>query len=396
MRRKINGVVKTVGLVFLTLIAFFTGGISLSQGAEPIKVGAVLALTGWAGFLGTPEKQAIALVVDEVNRHGGVLGRPIEVYYEDDQSNPTNSAIAATKLIRDKKVSCLIGSTLTVLCMPVLPIVEREQVLNISMGAGQEITVPLKKWVFRIPATDRFVAAIMLKYAVETLGAKRIAILYSSDASGTQAAKAVQENIDKYKDASIIITEQFDPKDTNVIPQLTKIKAARPDVLILNTTAAPAIVVAKNYQQLGLEMPVVPGQGVVAPEFLKGAGKIVEGKPWIFRTAWSAVGDKLPPDDPRRVKIYDPFVKALKEKYGVGYSPFHGNGYDAIHIFINALKIAGTDDRVVLRDAMERVEHDGLIGHYKYSPTDHDGLDERSTIPMIIKNNEWWPYTHRK
>jgi branched-chain amino acid transport system substrate-binding protein len=389
-------IVKIAGLAFLTCVLLLSiGGTPRLQAAEPIKVGAVLSLTGWAGSMGTPEKEAIELVVDEVNRQGGVLGRQIEVYYEDDQSNPTNSAIAATKLIRDKKVCCIIGASVTAACMPILPIIEQEGVPNISMGAGPEITMPLRKWVFRIPATDRFVGAVMLKYAVNTLGARKIAILYSSDAYGVQGTKGIQENIAKYKDASIVITEQFDPKDTNVVPQLMKIKAARPDVVILYTTVAPAAVVAKNYHQLGLDIRVLPAQGTVAPEFIKLAGKIVEGKPWIFRSAWSAVGDKFPSDDSRRVNIYDPFVKALKEKYGIAYSAFHGNGYDGIHILIKALKIAGTDDRAVLRDAMEKVEHGGLIGHYKYSPTDHDGLDDQTTIPMIVKNNEWWPYEHK-
>jgi branched-chain amino acid transport system substrate-binding protein len=384
--------VKIEGLAFLTLVLLLSvPGTHRSQAAEPIKIGAVLALTGWAGFLGTQEMQAIVVEVEKVNRQGGILGRPLEVYFEDDQSNPTNSAIAATKLIRDKKVCCLIGSTLTVLCMPMLPIVEQEQILNISIGAGQEITMPLRKWVFRIPATDKFVSEVILKYAVNTLGARKIAILYSSDASGVQAAKAVQENIGKYN-ATIVIIESYDPKDTTVIPQLTKIKAARPDVLILNTTAGPATVVAKNYHQLGMEVQVLPGQGVVHPEFLKLAGKFVEGKPWIFRTAWSAVAEKFPPDYPLRVKVYDPFIKALREKYGkIEYSTFHGNGYDAIHILMNALKIAGTDDRAALRNAMEKVEHEGLIGNYKYSATDHDGLDDRTTIPMIAKDGEFWP-----
>jgi branched-chain amino acid transport system substrate-binding protein len=120
MRHRIALLMKTVGLIgFVLSLLLFAGG-RPSQAAEPIKIGSIFSITGWAGALGTPPKEAIEIVVDEVNRKGGVLGRQIEIAYEDDQSNPTNSAIAATKLIGDRKVSVLLGSTLTVLFEPLM------------------------------------------------------------------------------------------------------------------------------------------------------------------------------------------------------------------------------------------------------------------------------------
>src|SRR5512139_1085108 len=130
MNRKVTTLIKIIGLIglFFSLMLFVEA--RPLTAAEPIKIGAVLAITGWAGNFGTPQKEGITIVAEEANRRGGVLGRQIEVYFEDDQSNPTNSAIAATKLIRDKKVSFVIGSTLTVFCMAMIPICEREQVPN--------------------------------------------------------------------------------------------------------------------------------------------------------------------------------------------------------------------------------------------------------------------------
>src|SRR5512139_179593 len=110
MKRRTTRLLKTaflIGLIF-SLLLIMEG--KPLQAAEPIKIGVILSITGRGGFLGTPEKEAITAVVEEVNRKGGLFGRQIELYFEDDQSNPTNSAIAATKLIRDKKVCCLLGS----------------------------------------------------------------------------------------------------------------------------------------------------------------------------------------------------------------------------------------------------------------------------------------------
>ena len=122
-----------IGLVFALL--FFVGERPSLRAAEPIRIGATFTITGWAAFLGTPEKEAVEIVVEEVNRKGGVLGRPIEVYFEDDQSNPTTSAIAATKLIKDKKVCALLGSSFTSghLC-PMIPIAESEGVPTLFPG----------------------------------------------------------------------------------------------------------------------------------------------------------------------------------------------------------------------------------------------------------------------
>ena len=392
MMRRNRLVVKTIGLIGLGSLLLLAGGGRPLQAAEPIKIGAVLAITGWAGGFGTPQKEGITIVAEEANRRGGVLGRPIEVYFEDDQSNPTNSAIAATKLIRDKKVSFIIGSTLTVFCMAMIPICEREQVPNIASGTGHEITVPLKKWIFRLPLSDYRSSPTMLKFAVNTLGARKIALLHSTDASGMMGAKGITENIEKLG-GSITITENFDPKDTNMIPQLTKVKAAKPDVIILYTNAAAASVIAKNYNQLGMETTVVASYAIPTPEFMRLAGKIVEGGRWIIFGYKDRYADKLSPDDPYRKNLWDPFKKALKEKYGkTDVSPFHLNSHDAMSIVIEALKIAGTDDRAALRDAMEKVKYHGLIRDFAYSPTDHDGYSGEAEEPLIIKDGEFWPY----
>ena len=195
-----------ISLGLVTLVA----AAKSAAAAEPIKIGAVFSVTGWAGPMGTPAKEAVEIATDEINKKGGVLGRKLEVYYEDDQSNPTNSAIAATKLIRDRNVCILLGSSLTVFTMPMVPVVEREQITLMAFGAGHELTSPIKKWVFRIPMTDYRVSPIMLKFATQVLGAKKLALLHSTDSSGTMGAKGVVDTVANYG-ASVIITERFEP-----------------------------------------------------------------------------------------------------------------------------------------------------------------------------------------
>ena len=276
--------------------------------------------------------------------------------------------------------------------MPILPIAEREQTPNAALGAGHEITDPLKKWVFRIPLTDIRLSPIMLKFTVDELGAKRIALLHGTDGSGVMGAKGIVDNIGKFK-TQIVVTERFDPKDTSMIPQLTKIKAANPDAIILYGTSAPGAVIAKNYQQIGMTMPVVASHGVPSTEFLKLAPKAVEGH-WMLYGVKPLYAEQLSPDDPWRKAVYDPFKKVLQAKYGKSeVNPFHANGYDAMNIVAQAIRIAGTDKRAAIRDALEKVKFKGMLNcAFAYSPTDHDGQTGEGYEPLVIKGGKWWPY----
>jgi branched-chain amino acid transport system substrate-binding protein len=379
-----------IGTVVCCVLALLLTA-SLVHAADSIKIGVLVSKTGWAGFIGTPQSEAIEAVVDKVNRDGGVLGRKIELFIEDDQSNPTNSAIAATKLIRDKNVSAIIGGTLTVNCMPILPIVEREKVPNASLGAGHEITYPIRKWVFRVPTTDFRVAPVMLTYAKEKLGAKKVALLHSTDSSALMAVQGFQEFAPKLG-MQIVAKEAFEAQDTNMTAQLMRIKAAKADAIMLYTAGAPAIVVAKNYQQLGLKEPVVASHGVVSLEFLKGAPEYINAT-WTIFSPQGTVATKLSADNPYRKNVYEPFLRDLRDKFGKDkqFDAWGGVAHDGIRLVIEALKLAGTDERNALRNAMEKVQFKGFLADFKYSPTDHDGQAVVHLVPVVIKDHAYWP-----
>lgn len=392
--RLLSSASQVVGLVCMTWLLLSYAG--CLHAAEPIKIGAVFCVTGWAGNAGTGNLEALQVQVEKTNQEGGVLGRPIELYVEDDQSNPTNAAIAATKLIRDKGVCVVMGSTITNMCMPMLPLFEKEHVPNLSGGAGHDITEPLKKWVFRAaPLSDEHLSPIMLKFAVEGLKARNIALLHSTDASGMMGAKGVKQNAPGFN-VKVIIEEQFEPTDTNVMAQLTRIKAARPDAILIYTSTAPAAVVEKNYRQLGMEnIPVVGSHGFPTPEFIKLVGGSAPN--WTVMAIKSVYADKLPPDDPYRKNFYDPFITLLRKKYGPNkpYNSFQGNGVTSYQILLAALNKAKTDDRTALRDAIESISIDTINGRFTYSSTNHDGADPNAYGPVIIKDGAYWPWEYR-
>lgn len=377
-----------VVLVLFVFLVFALCGIGHTlQAAEPVKVGAIVSLTGWAGFLGTPIKESIEVAADEINGKGGVLGRQIQVFFEDDQSNPTNSVVAATKLIRDRKVGFLIGPSFTAGCMSILPICEEQQ---IPVMFPTPATAGLNKWVFHVLIDDTRHGKGMLDFMATTLKAKKIAILTGDEVGFMSGVKAIEDNIAQYG-VTIVAKEQFKVNDTNMVPQLSKIKAANPDVILFYGIAPPASVAAKNYVQLGMKQPVVCSWGVASKDFAKLAGTVLKDKPWIIFGLEFLYGDKLPASDPYR-KIYDPFVKAIRDKFNKEAQTFGANAYDALWVIAEAIKLANTDDRAAVRDAMEKVRFTGLVGQFACSPTDHYGMSIKAVVPQVIRDGEFYPY----
>ncbi len=390
---------KRVPVVFLSVGVLFCVTFCLLsivagtpvQAAEPIKIGVVASVTGPAGFVGKPEKMAILACAEMINQEGGLFGRKIEIYLEDDQTNPTTATVATTKLIRDKKVAAIIGGSTTEACQGMIPICEREQVAQLPMAP---LTVPQKKWVFLVPLDDYYLAEKMVAFTVKTLGAKRLAILNESGPYGKKGANGIKAHAPKYG-ASIIISEQCEATDTDMTPQMTRIKSTKPDALMIFTPAFTAAVIAKNYQQLAMQsLPVITGGGVPSKEFPKLAGKVVEDGRWIPFDPIDLYAEQLPPDDPFRKELYDPLFRAIKQLYGkeTEWDGFFRNGYDNIAIVIEALKIAKTDDRAALRDALEKVKYRGFLGTFAYSPTDHQGTTGETFVPIMIKDGKYWPY----
>jgi branched-chain amino acid transport system substrate-binding protein len=358
--------------------------------AEPIKIGVVLSITGWGGFIGTPEKEAMVAVTDDVNRKGGVRGRPIELLIEDDKSNPTTAVIATTKLVKDQKVCMVLGPAISDSGMAMIPILEKEEV---PFPVSGPVNTPYKKWVFNVTPNDMINSSQLLEYAVTGLGGKRIAVMHDTAKFGVTGMKVFQDEIKKYPGSSIVIEEKFDAADTTVIPQLSKIKAANPDVMIIQAPGAQAAVVAKNYKQLGMKVKVTGPPGMASPEFLKLAGSIAEDNGWVLMGDRILVGDKLPPDEPYRKNVYDPFKKLIRERYGESrmLSVFHAVGHDAIRIAIVALQFAGSDDRGAIRMALERVKYEGMLGNFAGAPDDHTGFRRSTCIPIIVKGDEYTP-----
>jgi len=353
--------------------------------AAPIKIGALFAVTGPAAFLGEPEKNTLELLVKEVNAKGGIKGAKVELVLYDTGGDATKAVQLANKLIKNDKVAAIIGPTTTGETMAVLPIAEKEQIPLVSCAAGIKITEPVKKWVFKTPANDH-VAAEKILIQAEKLKQKNIALLTVSDSFGSSGREQLKVMAAK-RGFKVVADEVYSPKDTDMTPQLYKIKAAKPDAIICWGTNPGPAVISRNLQQVGLKVQVYQSHGVASKKFIELAGpEAVEGT--MLPAGKLAVYHLLKKNDPQ-AKLLKSYADSYKKAYGTDPSTFGGYAYDGFQLIAAALA-KGAATPAQIRDGIEKNgKMVGISGIFSMSPTDHNGLDLSAFEMVRIQKGDW-------
>ena len=370
-------------LISCTVLAF---GALNAYAADPIKIGSILSVTGPAAFLGEPELKTMQLYVENLNKAGGILGRQLELVHYDDGSDASKANGFAKRLIESDKVDVLVGGTTTGATMSIAPLVEKAGVPFISLAGAVVVVEPVKKFIFKTPHTDRMAAEKVFE-DMKKRGFTKVALLSETSGFGQSCKKETESVAGKYG-ITLVANETYGPKDTDMSPQLTKIKSTPgvQAVFIFGLGQGPAIA-TKNYKQLGIAMPLYHAHGVGSEEFIKLAGPAADGV--RLPAAALLVADKLPANDPQK-PVAVAYTKAFSEKWKTDVSTFGGHAYDGLMIAVDAIKRAGSTDKAKVRDAIEATKgYVGTGGVVNMSATDHMGLDLSAFRMLEIKNGDW-------
>ena len=190
---------------------------SSALAAEPITIGALLAVTGPPSFLGDPERNTAVMLETQINNAGGINKRLLKVIVYDTQGDATKAVQAANRLIKEDKVSAIIGPSTTGETMAVIPVVEAAGIPLISCAAGIKITDPVKKWVFKTAQND----SLAVERIYENLNKQninKIAILTVSDGFGSSGREQLKLKAKSFG-ITIVSDETYGPKDTNMMAQ---------------------------------------------------------------------------------------------------------------------------------------------------------------------------------
>jgi branched-chain amino acid transport system substrate-binding protein len=379
----------------IAIVALLALGLATpSFAADSIKIGAFFGLSGPAANIGTPTKLVAEMVVDKINKEGGINGRPIELIVGDTESDPAKAAVIAKKFIFSDKVAAIIGPTLTGEGMSVKKIVE-EAGIPTFMTVGGDVVIMGGKfgaytYVFKSPQRSSTAVKKLYGY-LKAKGLIKVALFTNSDAFGKDGLGWLEQLAPEFG-ISLTAKESFGPSDTDMTAQLTKLKNSAPQAIITWTIGPVGSIVAKNKAQLGVTIPLFQCHGLPDPKYIELAGKAAEGD--RMPATKLMVGDALPNSDPQK-KVIAEFIHLYRDEYKhdkeFPINTHSGYAWDAITIVANAMKKAGTDPKA-LRAAIEQTKgYVGVSGVYTLSAEDHNGLDVDSMVMLQVKNGKFVP-----
>lgn len=358
--------------------------------AEPIKIGAFFALSGPQAHIGTPTKLVAELAVKRINAAGGINGRPLELVMGDTESDPAKAASIAKKFIHQDKVAAIIGPTSTGEGMQVKKIVE-EAGIPIVMTVGGD--PPIMKetgpftYTFKSPQRSSTAVARLFTYLKDKKLTK-LGLMYATDPFGKDGVGWLKKLAPEYG-LTFVAEESFGPKDIDMTAQLTKVKNAQPDAIVVWTVGPAGPIIAKNKAQLGITIPLFQCHGQPDPKYIELAGPASEGD--RMPATKLMVADELPDTDPQK-KVIQEFIQLYKEAGLDKQFPINthsGYAWDAVYLITNAMKKAGTDPKK-LREAIEQTQgYVGISGIYNLSPEDHNGLGVDSMVMVEVKGGKF-------
>ena len=348
-----------------------------STAADTIKVGEFASLTGSEASFGQASHKGTQLGIDEVNAAGGVLGKKIDLVYDDDQSVQGQAATIVRKLITRDNVIAVLGEVASGRSLEAAPICQQFKIPQISPSSTNPKVTEMGDYIFRVCFIDPFQGTVMAKFAKDTLKAKRVAVL-------SDAASAYSDGLQKYfkekftgDGGEIVADQKYSSGDKDFKAQLTTIKAANPDAIFIPGYYNEVGLIVLQARQLGITVSLFGGDGWQGPPLIQIAGDALKG--CYFSTHYS-------PDD--QSPVVQAFVKKYQAKYD-GETPdaMAALGYDSAMILADAIKRAGTTESAKLRDAIAATrDFPGVSG--KTTLDEHRNATKAAVI-MTIKDGKF-------
>ena len=323
------------------------------SGSSTIKVGGVAPLSGGVAVYGVECKNGIDLAIEEINAAGGINGKTLEFICEDDEGDPAKSVNAYKKLVTNDGVEYVIGSLTSGCTIALTNLAQNQKILQIAPAATATAVTDAGNYIFRACFIDPFQGRVGGKFAFENLSAKKAAILYDI---GNDYSVGLTENFESEftkLGGSIVSKESYATGDKDFNAQLTKIKAAKPDVVYLPDYYGTVALIAKQLRAQGIDTPIVGADGWDG--LTENAGDEVLNGYYSNHYAEDS-------DSPAVQK----FVGSFKAKYNKSPNSFAALGYDSVYMLKDAILKAGTTDGEKVRAAFETTDGDYVTGHITF------------------------------
>jgi branched-chain amino acid transport system substrate-binding protein len=367
-------VLRSGTAVACALAALFV--LPIAASAE-VKIGEIGPFSGDAAASGSEQRAGIDLAVKEKNTGGGVLGQQIRIIFGDDAGKPEQAVSVAKRLTIGDDVLILLGSTSSPASLAISQVAAETETPQIVVGGtAQKITTQGNTWVFRSAMPDVKLAGDLVDFIHERFPDKtKIGFIYVNDDFGKGGLDSFKLRAAQYR-ISIVAEEKYTRGDLDFTSQLSRIKSAGAQILVDWSRYAEAALIAKQYKQMGLDIPRFGCDGQATPKFRELAGDAANGMYYAthFTVATSAA---LP--------AAQSFIKKFRDAYGKDPDTTNAEGYDAATAAILAIEKAGKANRTAVRDALRLIEFDGVRGHFVF---DQKGDPTFSAHIVLIKDDQ--------
>ncbi len=347
-----------------------------AQAAEPIKIGVDGPFTGGSSSMGVSMRDGVRMAVDEINKTGGVLGRPIVLVERDDEAKNERGVQIAQELINKEKVVAVVGYINTGVALASQRFFQEAKipVMN-NVATGTLVTHQFddqpENYVFRNAAHDSIQAPMIVEEAVTRRGYKRVAILSDSTNYG-QLGRADLEAALAQKGIKAVAVEKFNIKDVDMTPQLLKAKEAGAEAVLTYGIGPELAQIANGMTKLGWKVPMIGSWTLSMANFIDNAGPGGEGArmPQTFIQQ---------PTTPKRQSFIVTYLRTFNPKNGRIDSPVSAaQGYDSIYLLTAAIKQAGSTDGPKIKAALENLKApvEGVVTTYNkpYTAKDHEAI----------------------
>ena len=374
---------KKVTALFVMLCMLVAGAFALSgcgggaSSQKVLKIGVVGPESGGAAQLGQGQRKAVQMAVDEINAKKLAGDWKLEVFFEDDEGNPTKSASATNKLIQQSQVSVIIGAIHSSATLADMVVTARAGLPQLTAGStGTSITEQGNKWIFRTAVNDGFQANALMKYAKDVLKIKKVATFTAADDYGQSGAKLLEAAAQR-EGLQLVAKPTYNNGDKDFKPQLLTIKDGGAEGIFMWGLYQDAALIGKQARQLGMNAQLFGASGMAAQKLIELGGDAVQG---LILT------QTFLPDSPD-AKVNE-FVSKYKEKYKENPIPHAAQAYDTVYILADAVKKANGVKPDALRDAIAKTSGLKLVTG---SPKFNDKGDDigKNLLVTVIKGTKF-------
>lgn len=354
-----------LAVIVVMAVSLFSGcGAGAGTGGDTIKIGSVQPISGDVSAYGTQSRDAIQMAVDEINAAGGILGKKVEVFIEDDENNPEKTVTAFKMLATQRKIVGLIGALTSKCSLAITEEAQQRKIIMISPSSTNDTVTDAGDYIFKACYNDSFQGPVVAQYAIETLKAKTAAIMF--DNTNDYSVGLKNSFGDEFKKlGGTVVEESYAKGDKDFTAQLTKLKASNPDVLFISDYYNTVALMAKQVKQLEIKATMIGADGW--DEIANNAGDEVVGS--IYSNHYAADAD-----DPE----VQAFVAKYQEKYKIIPNALAALAYDSTYILCDAIAKAGTaTDPEKIKAAMMETNKKLVTGNIKFG-------DNRVPIKAIV------------